>query len=64
MKTPIADFIENYIGNDISRLHMPGHKGTGALGVENWDNTEVKGAGNLYEYEGIVAESEKNASAL
>ena len=64
MKTPIADFIENYIGNDISRLHMPGHKGRGPLGVESWDITEIDGAGNLYEYEGIVAESEKNASAL
>ena len=49
MKTPIADFIENYIGNDISRLHMPGHKGKGPLGVESWDITEVQGAGNLYE---------------
>ena len=64
MKTPIADFIENYIGNDISRLHMPGHKGCGPLGVENWDITEIHGAGNLYEYEGIVAESENNASQL
>ena len=64
MKTPIADFIENYIGNDISRLHMPGHKGCGSLGVESWDITEIDGAGNLYEYEGIVAESEKNAAAL
>ena len=64
MKTPIADFIENYIGNDISRLHMPGHKGAGALGVENWDITEIKGAGNLYEYEGIIAESEANAASL
>ncbi|MBQ4039971.1 MAG: PLP-dependent transferase [Oscillospiraceae bacterium] len=64
MKTPIADFIENYIGNDISRLHMPGHKGCGTLGVEKLDITEIQGAGNLYEYEGIIAESEKNASAL
>ena len=64
MKTPIADFIENYIGNDISRFHMPGHKGTGVMGVEKFDITEIQGAGNLYEYEGIVAESEKNATAL
>ena len=64
MKTPIADFIENYIGNDISRFHMPGHKGTGVMGVEKFDITEIQGAGNLYEYEGIVAVSEKIASAL
>lgn len=64
MKTPIADFIENYIGKNISRFHMPGHKGHSLLGIEGFDITEIAGAGNLYEYDGIVAESEENATSL
>lgn len=64
MNTPIADFIKNYIGGDISRFHMPGHKGKSFLGLEEYDITEIHGAGNLYEYDGIIAESEKNASEL
>ena len=46
------------------RLHMPGHKGNGFLGVESLDITEIEGADSLYEASGIIAESEKNASAL
>lgn len=64
MKTPIADFIENYIGKNISRFHMPGHKGHSFIGIEGFDITEIAGAGNLYEYEGIIAESEENATSL
>ena len=64
MKTPIVDFIKNYIGDNVSRFHMPGHKGREFLGLESWDITEISGAGNLYEAEGIIAESEKNASEL
>lgn len=62
--TPICDFVENYIKSDFSRLHMPGHKGRELLGFEHRDITEIKGADSLYEAEGIIAESEKNASAL
>ena len=43
---------------------MPGHKGNPFLGCERWDITEVSGADALYEAEGIIAESEKNAAAL
>lgn len=64
MNTPIADFCKEYAGNDISRLHMPGHKGQGPLGVEAIDLTEVKGADSLYEADGIIAESERNAASL
>ena len=59
MKTPIADFIENYIGNDISRFHMPGHKGKGFLGVEKFDITEIDSADVLYNANGIILESQK-----
>ena len=43
---------------------MPGHKGRGALSFEKYDITEVAGADALYEADGIIAKSEKNASAL
>ena len=43
---------------------MPGHKGSGVLGVEALDITEISGADSLYEADGIIKESEENASAL
>lgn len=43
---------------------MPGHKGESFLGIESLDITEIDGADSLYEACGIIAESEKNASAL
>ncbi len=43
---------------------MPGHKGVPYLGCERLDITEIVGADSLYEADGIIAESEKNASKL
>ena len=43
---------------------MPGHKGVARLGVEELDITEISGADSLYDADGIIKESEKNASAL
>jgi len=43
---------------------MPGHKGRGVLGVEKYDITEIPGADSLYEADGIIAMSEKNASEV
>ena len=43
---------------------MPGHKGIGRLGCESRDLTEIAGADNLSAPEGIIAQSERNASAL
>ena len=64
MTTPIADFVRQYQENKTARFHMPGHKGKGPLGCEGLDITEVRGADALYEAEGIIAESEANATAL
>lgn len=64
METPIYDFLKKYSNQNISRLHMPGHKGTGFLGCENIDITEVFGADSLYEADGIIKESEKNATKI
>lgn len=64
MDTPILDFVRRYAEGDTARLHMPGHKGKGALGVERYDITELAGADSLYEADGIIRESEENASRL
>jgi len=64
MKTPICDFVKEYTEKNGARLHMPGHKGRGLLGFEAYDLTEITGADSLYEADGIIAESEKNASEL
>ena len=52
MNTPIYDFVTEYAKKDCTRLHMPGHKGHGAL-CENLDITEIKGADSLFEASGI-----------
>ena len=64
MRTPIVDFLRDYQASAPVRFHMPGHKGSGFLGCEGWDITEVRGADALYEADGIIAESERNAAAL
>ena len=64
MNTPIADFIKKYEERDMTRLHMPGHKGQAFVGCEAYDITEVAGADSLYEADGIIAESELNATRL
>ena len=64
MNTPICDFVRGYLSRDPVRLHMPGHKGMPVLGCEPMDITEIDGADNLYAPDGIVAQSEENASRL
>ena len=64
MNTPICDFVKRYAEGDSIKLHMPGHKGKSFLGIESFDITEIDGADSLYEANGIIAESERNASEL
>ncbi len=64
METPICDFARQYAQEKPLRLHMPGHKGFGPLGVEQWDLTEVEGADVLYHADGIIQRSQEQASAL
>lgn len=60
MNTPVYDFIENYIKSHTVRLHVPGHKGN-----ENpYDITEIEGADVLYHEDGILGESQRNASLI
>ncbi|MCR4650027.1 MAG: amino acid decarboxylase [Lachnospiraceae bacterium] len=70
--TPIVDFLNEYERSGISRLHMPGHKGKAFEGdIPLWlteayrhDITEIAGADNLFAPEGIIRESEENASDI
>ena len=64
IKTPICDFVRGYADSKTVRMHMPGHKGVGTLGLESLDITEVSGADSLYEADGIIKESENIASSL
>ena len=64
MNTPIVDFVRGYCQSDSLRMHMPGHKGAGPLGFEALDITEFAGADDLYAPEGIIRQSEANASEL
>lgn len=64
MNTPIFDFVTAYKDSTPVRLHMPGHKGRVNALSENRDVTEIPGADSLYEANGIIAESEANASGL
>ena len=64
METPICDFVRKYAESEAIRLHMPGHKGKDFLGMEALDITEIDGADSLYEADGIIRQSEENASEL
>lgn len=60
MNTPIHSFLETYAKSNTLRCHMPGGKGMN----NPFDITEICGADNLYEADGIISESEKNASEI
>ncbi len=63
--TPIADFLDEYAGKQVVRAHMPGHKGSASGSfASDLDITEISGADSLYEADGIILESENNASVL
>lgn len=64
MSTPVVDFVKAYADSVMTRLHMPGHKGHSILGCEAYDITEIAGADSLYEADGILAQSEENATRL
>ncbi len=67
MNTPLYDFLEKYAGSNTLRMHMPGHKGRafGNFGsIYPYDITEISGADSLFEAEGVIAESERNAASL
>ena len=65
MNTPIYDFLKSYNSSGDLRLHMPGHKGKDQIPLSfGLDITEIHGADSLFDADGIIRESEKNAAAL
>ncbi len=64
MNTPICDFVKKYAEAEPVRMHMPGHKGNPFIGAETLDITEFDGADELFCPNGIIAESEANASKI
>lgn len=64
MNTPICDFVRSYSSSAPLRLHMPGHKGFGAMGFEELDITEIQGADSLFHADGIIAQSEANTGTI
>lgn len=68
MITPVYDFLCGYRKSGTARLHMPGHKGHSPVpeldALYALDITEIKNADSLFEADGIIAQSEKNASEL
>lgn len=62
IKMPLRQALEQYIAQDWSRLHMPGHKGAaiepfGTL--MQYDLTEVEGTDSLFEDDGPLKELER-----
>ncbi len=64
MDTPIYDFVRRYVSKDVTRFHMPGHKGRSFLGWEAGDITEIAGADVLWEARGIIGKSQRNVASL
>ena len=65
--TPLYDAIDNYIKKDMSRLHMPGHKGADIFNSANllrYDVTEVDGTDSLYHASEAIAQTEAELAAL
>ena len=48
MKTTIVDFVKEYAEKNMTRFHMPGHKGRVFFGWEPLDITEIEGADVLH----------------
>ena len=47
------------------RFHMPGHKGRGeAFALYDYDITEIPGADNLHDAQGIIARAQKKLAAI
>ena len=74
MKTPIQDFLLKHAAKDPVSFHMPGHKGSAfykRFGYEEFlenimdcDVTEIPGADNLFQTEGIIKDAQDRYAKL
>ena len=62
---PIENSLNEYIGKDLSRFHMPGHKGAGNFPeYYKFDVTEVEGTDSLFEASEAIFETEKRFAKI
>lgn len=61
MQKPLYSALKNYISQNMSSFHTPGHKGKSRFEDSLWqmDLTELPDTDSLYEASGIILESEK-----
>ena len=67
MKGRIYDFLQSHAASNRHRLHMPGHKGNFEFFPQNLcelDITEIMGADNLMEADGIIADFQRGLAAI
>jgi len=74
MKTPIYDFLLKHAGKNPISFHMPGHKGSAIYRrfgygelfdkLMDCDVTEIAGADNLFQTEGIIKEAQDRYARL
>ena len=74
MKTPVYDFLMGHAGRNPVSFHMPGHKGSAIyrrFGYDEFfgklmdcDVTEITGADNLFQTEGIIKEAQERYARL
>ena len=63
--TPLKTALDEYIEKDLSRFHMPGHKGADCFpDYYKYDVTEVGGTDSLFEAAGALAETERRFSGI
>ena len=63
--TPLKTALDEYIEKDLSRFHMPGHKGADCFpDYYKYDVTEVGGTDSLFEAAGAIAETERRFSEI
>lgn len=62
---PIEKALDEYIGKDLSRFHMPGHKGADNFpDYYKYDVTEVFGTDSLFESSEAIFETEKRFAKI
>lgn len=64
-KSIIKSELEKLNKNNTHRFHMPGHKGRGdAFALYDYDITEIPGADNLHDAQGIIAKAQKKLATI
>ena len=64
-KSIIKSELNKINSHNTCRFHMPGHKGRGeAMALYDYDITEIPGADNLHDAQGIIAQAQEKLAAI